>query len=95
MYCYSSSYSSKNDKPSCGGKRFSSSPIKRVYEELKRRFIISVVAERPRLHKNRMALSTNRKTKGRNEREVKREVSKRIQDSRGGDSLSEKRNKNL
>ena len=26
-YCYSYSYSSKNDKPSCGGKRFSSSPI--------------------------------------------------------------------
>jgi hypothetical protein len=35
-----------------------------------------------------MALSTNKKTlKGRNERYLKREVSKRIQDSRGGDPL--------
>ena len=39
-----------NDKPSRGGKRFSTSPIRRVCEELKRRFIYSVVAERARLH---------------------------------------------
>ena len=42
-----------------------------IYKELKRRFIISVVAERPRLHtthKKRMALSDERE---------KREVKKR------------------